>query len=267
MRALRRVLVGCILMLAGACMESQVTLRPACGAVSGVQEIDLTLEGIEVGRKLDLLFVVDNSGSMSEEQESLATFLPSFAEILLRGDFNRDGVQDFEPIVDVHMGVVSTDMGVAGYPGIPTCDANPMFGDDGILRTSPAPGREGCDASYPSVLAFRPDDHAGNLAAAIADYGGDVGCMVSLGTSGCGHEEPLEAALKALTPSSNSAIRFLNGTPGHGDVENAGFLRSDSVLAIVIVTDEEDCSVADGFGDVFDQTSTTYTGDPNLRCF
>lgn len=267
MHALQRCLSACLFLGTSACMESQVTLRPACGAVSGFQEIDLTLEGVEVGRKLDLLFVIDNSGSMGEEQESMAALLPFFAETLLRGDFDRDGVPDFEPIVDVHIGVVSTDMGVAGHEGIPTCSANAGSGDDGILRTAPGPGREGCEASYPGILAFRPDEHSADLAEAIDAYGADLGCMVQLGVSGCGHEQPLEAALKALTPSSNTAITFMNGSLGHGDAENAGFLRSDSVLAIVVVTDEEDCSVADGFGELFDPLSTTYTGDPNLRCF
>jgi hypothetical protein len=66
------------------------------------------------------------------------------------------------------------------------------------------------------------------------------------------------------------------GTLGHGDQPaaqggNLGFLRPDSLLAIVIVTDEEDCSSKSN--DLFkpknqlDPSSPYYNQDINLRCF
>ncbi|HMI92180.1 MAG TPA: hypothetical protein VK509_12480, partial [Polyangiales bacterium] len=80
-------------------------------------------------------------------------------------------------------------------------------------------------------------------------------CVAALGTEGCGFEQHLEVALKALWPSADNRIQFLGdannfGKLGHGDNENQGFLRSDpirglSVVAIVLVTDEEDCSRRD----------------------
>jgi hypothetical protein len=70
---------------------------------------------------------------------------------------------------------------------------------------------------------------------------------------GCGFEQPLEAMYLAL--DQNPA--------------NAGFLRDDAVLAILFLTDEDDCSATDG--SVFDNTQTaidTPLGPlTSYRCF
>ncbi len=54
-------------------------------------------------------------------------------------------------------------------------------------------------------------------------------CIAKLGTGGCGFENTLEAARRALDPSLNV---------------NPGFLRAGALLAIVFLTDEDDCSAA-----------------------
>ncbi len=73
-----------------------------------------------------------------------------------------------------------------------------------------------------------------------------------------------------MTSSTQPAVgrfdgTFNMGTTGHADGANAGFLREDSLLAIIEVSDEEDCSALDP--EVFNPTSAVYTGDLNLRCF
>ncbi|MBK8236567.1 MAG: hypothetical protein IPK74_13510 [Deltaproteobacteria bacterium] len=60
-----------------------------------------------------------------------------------------------------------------------------------------------------------------------------LACMLPQGINGCGYESPLEAMLQALEP---------------GAAWNSGdrpFVRDNAKLAIVIVTDESDCSVQD----------------------
>jgi hypothetical protein len=52
-------------------------------------------------------------------------------------------------------------------------------------------------------------------------------CSAQVGTGGCGFESPLEAARWALDPARKA---------------NPGFLRPDSLLALIFVTDEDDCS-------------------------
>jgi len=207
---------------------------------------------------VDVLFLVDNSNSMIEEQVSLKERFPELIQTLTSGEVRgaRAGaVRSFPPVADLHVGVVDSDMGTGGYL-VPTC-VESNFGDDGILRTRGDVSMGGCSGSYPSFLSFSAGDAPGDFAA-------DAACLASLGTGGCGFEQPLDSVLKALTPGI-SATTFVMGTRGHGDVENAGFLRPNSVLAVVLLTDENDCSAVDP--DLFNQSSARYMGDLNLRCF
>ncbi|NOY92836.1 MAG: hypothetical protein GXP55_16750 [Deltaproteobacteria bacterium] len=208
--------------------------------------------------ELDVLFMVDNSNSMSEEQASLVAELPRMAQALATGDLDGDGVQDVSAARSIHVGVVSSDMGTGGYL-VPTCTES-NFGDDGVLQTRGNTGIAGCVPSYPSFLAWDTDAADFDVSASAADFT----CMASIGTGGCGFEQPLAATLKAVTPSS-SPLTFTMGTRGHGDLENTGFLRPGATLAVILMTDEDDCSAADP--DLFDQSSARYAGDLNLRCF
>ena len=199
---------------------------------------------VAAASQLDLLFVVDNSSDMTEEQVILVERLPRlFVALSAAG-------------LDTQVGVVSTDMGVGGHR-IPTCD-EPDFGDDGILRTAGNTALSGCRAEYPRFLSFGPADaDAAEMAAS------DVGCVAHMGTGGCGFEQPLEAMLKALTPAS-SELTFHLGTSGHGDGANAGFLREDSVLAVVTMTREPDCSASDP--ELFNPAAEDYPVSLGLRC-
>lgn len=207
-----------------------------------------------VASAVDLLFMVDNSNSMAEEQASLTVQFPRLVSALTTGDRNGDGRADVLPIRDLHVGVVTSDMGNGGFP-VPTCATT--FGDDGILLTRGNTSIGGCMATYPHYLAFE----AGGDVMALAS---DFGCVARVGTGGCGFEQQLEATLKALSPST-FPIAFSMGTTGHADRENAGFLRPDSLLAVTLVTDEDDCSAQDP--ELFNPSSSVYTGDLNLRCF
>ncbi|HEY8429936.1 MAG TPA: hypothetical protein VIL20_16250, partial [Sandaracinaceae bacterium] len=161
---------------------------------------------------------------------------------------------------------------------VPTC-ARSDFGDDGILRTQGNTANAECMATYPSILNF--DAARGD---SPTDFAEDVTCVAVLGTGGCGFEQQLEAILKALTPTTAQEWTHPDfvpiGTPGapagldkpffgmsqpHGNGANNGFVRKDSVLAIIPLTDEEDCSAHDR--ELFNPTSPTYPTEPNLRCF
>ncbi|MCB9592602.1 MAG: hypothetical protein H6719_07710 [Sandaracinaceae bacterium] len=218
--------------------------------------------------QLDLLLVIDNSGSLTEEQASLTFELPGLIERLASGDIDGDGRTDGPddvPGLDLQIGVISTDMGVGGFT-VPTC-VRPDFGDDGILRTQGRTDIRGCLTEYPSFVSYHPGDD-------VEWFAHGVTCVATVGTGGCGFEQPLEAMLKSISPSAPTAAVsagyrapvFFRNTSGHGDAENAGFLRADSVLAVVVMTDEEDCSARDP--DIFNPSSPTYGAtDLNLRCF
>lgn len=169
---------------------------------------------------VDLLLVIDDSGSMREEQLHLASQLPLLVEDLVAPpDENGDGRPDWRPIRDLHMGVVTT-----------CADA------DARLVTTADPETPGCADSYPRFLSYSPGDDPEAVSR-------DFACVAQVGIGGCGIEQPLEMALRALTPS-DSDLGFLDG-PGQGDRFNDGFLRDDSLLAVIALTDEDDCSYSD----------------------
>ncbi|MCA9583107.1 MAG: hypothetical protein KC416_15015, partial [Myxococcales bacterium] len=61
------------------------------------------------------------------------------------------------------------------------------------------------------------------------DVAGKFSCLANVGVDGSGIEMPLRAVELAVSD------RVADGT-------NAGFLRDDALLAVVILTDEDDCS-------------------------
>ncbi len=255
-------LVGSVLLAAGVattgCLDRE--LRPLVPCVSQGFVESVQQNAVD---KVDLLFMVDNSGSMSEEQASLGSELPRLVTVLTTGDRTGNGASsdDFAPVKNLHVGVVTCDMGVGGF-NVPTCTRNPQFGDDGLLRTAGNTSVTGCMATYPKFLEYIP----GTSPQTPDQFGADFRCVAAAGTGGCGFEQQLEAPLKAVTLST-SPTTFYAGTRGHGDVENAGFIRDDSVIAIVVVTDEEDCSIRSGYEEIYNQMSPTFTGDLNLRCY
>jgi hypothetical protein len=189
----------------------------------------------------DWLFVIDNGPSMAEEQRMLAEQWPAVAEMLLRGNA-RDGDPDWAPL-DLHVGVITTDLGAGADDVVPGCSAR---GDDGLLRAPQECGLE------PAPYEWRYPGYHDDAAAQRA-----ITCAARLNTSGCEVSQPLEAVLKALLPAqplrvspdavqprAPSSMEFLDGTNGHGMDTNQGFLR-DGELWIVIITDQDDCSTRD----------------------
>jgi hypothetical protein len=76
------------------------------------------------------------------------------------------------------------------------------------------------------------------------NYKGDLTDVLSclakaVGTGGCGYEHQLQSVRVALNPILKDPTRD-NGTPINP--QNAGFLRPQAYLAIVMVSDEDDCS-------------------------
>lgn len=235
-------------------MDAGIDSGTDAGSDSGTDAGAADAGCAEPGSTVDLLVMIDDSNSMTEEQESIAQALPELVRALATGDVEPDGERDFTPAEDLHVGVVSSDMGTGGF-SVPSC-VDSDFGDDGILQHDGSTAVAGCAPTYPDFLEYRPGD-------GLSGFRMDFACIARLGTGGCAFEQPLEAVLKALTPST-SPLRFYSGTRGHADAANAGFLRDGSILVTLVVTDEDDCSAADPT--VFDPGNPTYSPDLNLRC-
>jgi hypothetical protein len=205
--------------------------------ISGrTQQVDLVLTPVPssypTSAKLDVLFVVDNSESMSEEQKALAEAFPSFLDTLRRYGF----------LLDLRVGVISTDLG-AGQSSVLACHPG---GDGGKLQSQPR--RAGCQGPTDPFISMHGDETnvpGGKVNEAFA-------CIVQLGVNGCGFEQPLEAVLRCLD-----------------DCGDRRFPRTDSVLAVVVISDEDDCSAV--LPSLFDSSQKSLT-DPlgpltSFRCF
>jgi hypothetical protein len=167
---------------------------------------------------VDLLMVVDNSGSMRAELASVARELPELALALTSGDLDGDGAPDILPVQSLRVGVVTSNLGAAFIERVvPACE---VPGDNGRLVRSPS-----------GQLYF--EYHAGDSVSAFDELAATLKELGAHG-NGCGIEQPFEASLAALT-----------GDAPHGrgrGPDNGDFLRDDSVLGVLLMTDEDDCS-------------------------
>ncbi len=267
LRAARWLAPIAALSMLGCPNEDLAPLEPC--TVSGVSN-EVPVTGVDM---VDLLFVIDDSNSMAQEQAKLAAQLPKLVRILTSGIREGDTMPSFTPVRDLHLGVVTSDMGTNGL-SIPElqrsrCD---KFGRDGILLRQ-ARADAGCAASTNGTgyLTYAPGSSnpaERDLEATIASFE----CLANVGVAGCGFEQQLEAMYKAVAPSD---VTFAGGTRGHGgpDGANRGFLRSEAVLAVIQVSDEEDCSVTDRGTELFNSATNdpviSVGGKPlgfNIRC-
>jgi hypothetical protein len=167
--------------------------------------------------EVDLLFVVDDSGSMREELESVSRELPKVAQALTSGDLDGDGTADILPVQSLRIGVVTSNLGADFLEHlVPSCG---VPGDNGAMLRS---------ADGQRYFEF----HAGDPLSAFEAL---TATVAASGTDGCGLEQPFEAALAALT-----------GEPAYGrshdGPDNGDFLRERSVLGVLLISDEDDCS-------------------------
>ena len=198
-------------------------------------------------KDVDILFLVDNSPSMTPKQKALANNIPKFIQKIDATGANY------------HVGIATSDIGSNVQPGVPwggnigKCDS--YEGDDGVLQAVPCTtrntvtpdARNGCAQLCPDDKFVPTDgrrfiskvDGVTNVPVSmerdpVTGKMVDTGpiksfkCMALVGDDGCGIEGPLEGAKRAVD--------------GHRS-ENSGFLRANSVLAVIFITDEDDCSV------------------------
>jgi hypothetical protein len=193
-------------------------------------EVGSNVEALEIS-KVDMLLVVDNSFSMVD----LRTELPELLDAFIAG--SDEPGEERPELTDIHVAVISTDMGVLGAEEGTDFDSCAGQGDDGLFIQLTAEELEQCSPEMQPFVAY--EDGAGEITTEVA-----ASCVPEVGVGGCGFEQPLEAMLKALWPASNTAVTFVSGE-GHGEDANAGFLREDSLLVVVVVSDEDDCSAWD----------------------
>jgi hypothetical protein len=229
--------------------------------------------------KIDLLFMIDNSSSMSDKQQILGEAVPELVErliepkcvdpVTLRTVGNAVmgvcavGELDFEPIKDIHIGIVTSSVGNHGANGV--CEdardveigrADPHNNDQAHL-VARGPGGPVNTWQNKGFLYYNPSV-SGGLPNAVAVATPFTDMVKGVGQHGCGYEASLESIYRFLIdPEPYLTIRLdtsiggfgqaiLNGTDNALLQQRADFLRPDSLVSIMIMTDENDCSVVDG---------------------
>ncbi|MFO0550308.1 MAG: hypothetical protein U0271_18080 [Polyangiaceae bacterium] len=240
-------------------------------------------EVVPVGRvdKIDLLLAIDNSISMKDKQVILGDAVPelvrrfvnprcldpspnpiSWKQIELEHPYSasgecplidKDGAQvqterEFRPITDIHVGLISSSLGALGGGLCPNTPPNndfahlltrddaggvvPSFEDKGFL----AWGGEGGDTDVTSFQSKLKD------------------MVLGVGQDGCGFEMQLESVVRFLVdPKPYKTVQHTGGgaVPDNVEVDvdqeildqRADFLRPDSLVAVIMLSDENDCSV------------------------
>ena len=148
------------------------TSHPLAAVAPAPELENLEAFPIETSKKIDLLFVVDNSGSMREEQASLALNFPRFMQAI-----------EAQGLPDLQMAVISTDIGAGGIKQ----DKCAGIGDAGRFK---AAGQ--LSAASRARRHFCSVDREGqkNFDGALTDA---FACIATLGIEGCGYEHPLQS--------------------------------------------------------------------------
>jgi len=277
-RILRSALFGALAFMslsvvAGGCLD-----RPVAPATPTVSARIVSPAKQNKVTKIDLLFMIDNSSSMADKQSILALAVPDLVNRLVNpvcvdpmtgmstgmrrpdGSCAR-GEVDFDPINDIHIGIISSSLGAHGASG-GICDD---VADMQIMRTFPHNNDRGHliarDAMNMPVGTFN------NLGFLNWTGMGDSNALIvtpftsmvrGVGQHGCGFEASLESIYRFLidpnpydtytvdvTKSPPLGVEVLNGKDMALLKQRADFLRPDSLVAVIALTDENDCSVAD----------------------
>jgi hypothetical protein len=171
---------------------------------------------------VDFIFVVDNSPSMTDEQQFLAQGVPGFVSAM------QNALPDVQTI---RVGVIDTD----SYPGIGTLEA-PLEGCDPevVDDCASCDYQLGAFLSKPESAIDPTTDCAFSTGTNAMDgtsegFANEFGCAALVGAVG----NPIEQQAGALVAAVSED---LTGEAGC----NAGFVRDDALLVFLLITDEED---------------------------
>ena len=207
---------------------------------------------------IDFLFVIDNSGSMGDEQKALIQSFPGFLNAIQtavpNGDF-QVMVVDSDATGLTSAGSSSSsctsngkDKNCTCNPAPACCDAicaDPLWGPATICNGAPAcnqkppPQLSACDnalgagrtysGSYDVCFTSPPRF----MSSKTVNLAQSFNCAANVGIGGSGDEKVMQAMAAAVTPPLSS--------PGGC---NAGFVRDNAILVVTFVTDELDTGSA-----------------------
>jgi len=238
----------------------------ATGATDPTGDSDESTVSLVVNRDVDLLFVIDNSGSMADEQALLAKNIVSLVNVLEAADANY------------RIGVTTTDSGNPRCPSaiytpeggnlvLSSCldrvDQNEFkFGEDDFsYACSDLCTKRDADLTvWGTSTAYDPNEQPRKWVERTegqSNIGGvesnveALQCYLPQGVAGCGFESHLESMYLALAKATDMSSE-----------NNYGFLRETAQLAVVFLSDETDCSYNPGTKEIF-TTNKVFWNDPD----
>jgi len=200
-------------------------------------------------RKLDLVFMVDNSPSMAPK---VAKMNAQFTKLIAALKDPSDGTYP-----DLRVALLDSDLGTGGAYNSGSCGPNDSngqnaYGDVGNfqMRGATACGMKSADSLWIEYTKGSPVNYNGS--------GDDINkvfqCLATnLGTVGCGEEHQLQAYEFGLIAQNL-----------HTATQNS-FLRTEAYLGLVFLSDEDDCSAATNDG-LFGDKQELKGESASLRC-
>lgn len=282
-RSACRLGAGLIGLLSSGCLD-----RPLALTEPETRNVVVKQLAQEAPSKLDVLFMIDNSQSMSDKQALLADAVPALVRRLVAprcvdpvtgavsgGNYPcQSGEPEFRPVRDIHVGVLSSSLGGHGADYCTPKGKNwSPTQDDGAHLLGERRALGGATAH----LDWSPGTDAADPSSFIQNFAEQV---KAAGDDGCGYEASLEAWYRFLIdPDPPAAIVNQNGVTvaeGIDEVlltQRRDFLRPDSLLLVVMLSDENDCSIVDsGQSSYIAQEAHLYRataacdGDPESVC-
>jgi hypothetical protein len=199
----------------------------------------------EVCDGVDILFVIDSSASMYDEQVALGQAFPEFATAIV----------DTLPVgTNIHVGVTTMEMSPDGADSIqfPCDEPNPQYyatPDDQPSGVNGAQGRLYEVANGPAYFDVDTDAPAQEIQA-LSDWFVEAAMV---GIDGSSEEMPLAGAGWAFDPVN--------------DPTNAGFVRDEgAALVLFFVTDESDQTPIEAAPGLIDRIAAAKAGCGGLAC-
>jgi hypothetical protein len=260
--------------------QDHAAVTPLCPAKGGILPMKIRATNVD---KVDLLVMVDNSTSMADKSTELARRLPELIKALVDPDLDASGAPKTQAVRDLHVGVITSSMGSHGTsvcdPALHGAHMNdrghllPRTGENATVGYSidhagGAPNAAACPSPVAaSALTWAFDPAAGARFSGAAQAKATetaASCIVqSAQEDGCGYEAPLESVYHFLVdpaPYLTADVVPACTTGPMGDScgtgkitptgldqqlldERRAFLRPDSLLAVIMLTDENDGSV------------------------
>jgi hypothetical protein len=167
-----------------------------------------------------------------------------------------DAAPEFDPVADIHIGVISSSLGGHGGAQCQVTSTTQRLDDKAALLVGGGPGQ-------PDVQTFKGQGFLawdqGKVFGGETDRGkldeNFQNIVKGVGQDGCGFEASLEAWYRFLVdpnppvvgPAEGYNLAPVSGPDQKVLRQRADFLRPDSLVAVVALSDENDCSIVDGF--------------------